>query len=313
MFKKCCCALLLAFVATLPACTTVKASAVVSPSASAVAERMELVREIKEYEKRIGWGPTENFLRYEHALVSYSFCVYTGEFDFNRVVTWDDEGGCPEKERHDRSSAVVEAVAGSGTPLSRSLVEADIARFVYVIFHEDFHEQIANIPTLALNESATQLVGLYAAEGFLREKYGADSAIHRIFVGAIDEMLLSARIEREYHGKLTELYDRIARGEVGRAEGLREKALLYETMRRICREAGQSGLYTSCREHKNNADLDTALLYSAFYERFHELHVCLGGDARKTSLMLMQLVGESLTEEDEFISRMHALMEQGCR
>ncbi|MDO8521269.1 MAG: aminopeptidase [bacterium] len=282
------------------------------PSKEEVARRMELSREIKEYEKRLGWKPTTNFERYDEGLATYDYCGWSGKFDFD--ISWSQvtEKECSAVgQEHDTAFYQFEALATISTPLSRSMVEADLPRFIMVVFHEDFHEQSPEVPSRAIDESATQLMGLLAAREFAREKYGAESEIHRFLAADVETALLTSQIESVYYEKLKSLYAQVSSGEVDRADGLKQKARLFENMQNECKRMILATA-TSCAFVTNNAIFANSIDYSAHYPIFYNLSACLGGDVRQTGLAIMQLANEKLDEE-EFIRRVNAVIASDCR
>lgn len=309
-------ALLLLLALALGACTVPpgkKNEEVTVPIMSnEVALRMALVREIKEYEARVGWSSTDNFREYSDALVSYTSCTIASRLSFGTFLdprlTKDE---CVEAGAlNDTKFFEHEALAGKGTPLSRSLVHAKLTRFIYVVFHEDFHEQIRRIPTLALNESATQLVGFLAAREFTREKYGESSEEYRAFARIVEDFLANAYIQQRYHQALERIYADVRDGERDSVSGLAQKALLYDQMHNECKGVDLVFL-ASCKHITNNAFFISSMLYVAHYPLFFRLNTVCADDVKKTGGVIRRVVGENLTEE-QFVARIEELIQKGC-
>lgn len=273
--------------------------------------RLNLVQEIKAFEAKLGWMPTDNFHEYRETLGAYDSCGRAETLSFTAWWDTSTREECEEDGRiYDTTYLEVEAIAGSGTPVSRSLAQAPLSRFVYVVFHEDFHEQIRSIPTLALNESATQLVGLLAAREFVREKYGKDSDIHRAFAEEVELVLTDAHIEKRYYREFERLYERVSRGELGEAQGLKQKAILFEKMQRECKDI-QVAMTVSCNEITNNILFVLNISYAMHYPLFYDLYKSCAFDVKQTGLTIMRLVALNPTEE-KFISRVEELTRKGC-
>lgn len=273
--------------------------------------RTALIQEIKAFEAKLGWRPTDNFLEYSEALGTYDFCGRAERLSF--IVRWDTstKEECEKDGRtYDTAYYELEALAGIGTPLSGSLVKAELSRFIMVVFHEDFHEQIRKIPALALNESATQLMGFLAAREFVREKYGKHSDIARAFAQEAELSLNDARIEKRYYQELKNLYDRVSSGEVDEVQGLKREAFLYGEMQRECKETKLTTA-SSCGEITNNVIFASSILYAMHYPLFYDLHKTCGGDVKRTGLIIIRLVDEDLGEE-EFVRRTEELIVKGC-
>lgn len=274
--------------------------------------RLKLVREIKAFEARLGWKPTDNFGQYSRTRGVYPYCTYAGEFDFILSNSTTEKKKCEEEGAgRDTVYSEIEAIAGSNTPLSRSLVADGLPRFIYLIFHEDFHEQILGVPTLEINESAAQLISLLAGRDFAREKYGEGSKVYRLLAADVELSLASARIENRYHKELSNLYDRVLRGELGREEGLEKKALLFKEMRGECKKGVKLATSFSCEDMTNNAVFATNIPYAMYYPLFYDLYQSCALDVKKTGLSIVQLVGEDL-DEGEFVRRTEELIKKGC-
>ena len=273
--------------------------------------RLDLVQEIKAFEAKLGWKPTDNFREYSETLETYNSCGRAETLSF--MAWWDTstKEECKEDGRiYDTTYSEAEAIAGSGTPVSRSLMQTELSRFIYVVFHEDFHEQMRGVPTLALNESATQLVGLLAAREFTRERYGKDSDIHRAFVEEIEFALKDANIEKHYYQELERLYERVSRGELDRAQGLKEKAILFEKMQSECEDI-RFVIAVSCNRITNNILFVLSIPYAMHYPLFFDLYKSCALNVKRTGVAVMRLVGENQTEE-KFVSRVKELIRKGC-
>ena len=294
----------------LPACVQF-GGLVVLPDKEKVAARILLTKEIKAYQARLGWNATDNFLRYSEAFESIRFCGHAGEFDFDTHDFRAEKNVCLKKDqRRDAVYSEFEAVAGSAVPLSPSSVNATLERFIYLIFHEDFHEQVRDIPSLALNESATQLVSLIAARDFAREKYGESSAAYRSFARDIETSIQGAHIETRYYRELSLLYALVAKKKVNREMALNEKERLYRAMQDECKDIVLS-VANSCKDITNNVLFKWNIAYSLHYPLFYSLNRCLGGDTVKTGRVIVALTAKKLTEA-EFLRKTEEMIKGGC-
>jgi len=284
----------------------------VLPSKEEIASRMELVREIKEFEARLGWKPTKNFERYEGSLPTYDYCVRSGKFGF--TLSWKEstKEECAAAEReYDAEFYQFEALARIETPLSRSMVSADLARFIMVVFHEEYHEQVTGISSRSLDESAAMLMGLLVAREFAREKYGENSEVYRVLASDMKATFLDAQIEKRYHDKLTRLYEEVAQGRVGHGEGLKKKSELYRAMLDECKSVSLATAI-SCTSITNNAIFGNSFDYAKHYPLFYDLHEHCGGDVGRTDSIIVGLASEGLTEED-FVHRVNDMIKKGCK
>ena len=303
--------MLLAF--NLSGCVTVnfKKEPGVSTSTDEVATRMALVSEIKAFQAKLDWAPTDNFLTYAPALGTYSWCTQSGMLNFQAAWFEITKAECAANgEVFDTQFYESEALAGIGTPLSSSMVKASRARFIMVVFHEDFHEQIREIPTLALNESATELLGFLAARAFVEEKEGKHSPLYKELSADLEVSLKSAHVEIHYYTELSGVYEKAAAGIITREQALGEKAVLYKKLQNECANMRLSTAM-SCAGITNNASFARNIVYSVYYPLFYDLHQVCGEDIKKTGAIIIGLVKKELTEK-EFVRRVEMLSASGC-
>ena len=185
-------------------------------------------------------------------------------------------------------------------------MNASPARFIMVVFHEDFHEQMIGVPTWAINESAVTLLGLLSAREYAFKKYGAASVISREFDTDIIHYLEVARIEENHAALLHALYGSVARGERTRAQGLEAKEKLFSAMGESCTTIFLRTM-AGCASLKNNADFGVAFKYAQYYRLFYALHQSCGEDVRTTGLILSGLAHEQLTEET-YVDRINKII-----
>lgn len=276
------------------------------PLAGEVQSRIDLVKELQDYELHFGFVPTNNFKTYQEHLTMYSFCFSAEQFslEVSYMGEWVD---CAfDEHRYDVHKYRVEAVAGIKTPLTRALVSASPARFIMVVFHEDFHEQMSGVPTWAINESAATLLGLLVSREYAFQKYGAASIISREFDADITHYLEVARIEENHAALLKALYGSVSRGELTRAQGLEAKEKLFSEMRGSCKTIFLRTM-AGCGLLKNNADFGVAFKYAQYYRLFYALHQSCGEDVRKTGRVLSSLAHEQLTEET-YVDRVNKII-----
>jgi len=282
------------------------------PFAGEVQSRMDLVKELQDYELRLGFAPTNNFKIYQEDLPMYSLCFFAEKFSLE--VTYAGGSDCvSDEERYDVNKYSVEAQAGIKTPLTRDLVNASPARFIMVVFHEDFHEQMIGVPTWAINESAATLLGLLSAREYAFQKHGAASVISREFDADIAHYLEVARIEEEHAVALHTIYGGMARGELTKEQGLEAKEKLFAEMRESCKTIFLQTM-AGCGLLKNNADFGVAFKYAQHYRLFYALHQACGEEVQRTGRVLSSLAHEQLTEET-YLDRVNKIIakELTCR
>jgi hypothetical protein len=109
------------------------------------ANRQDLVTAVKRLEHKLGFRRTKNF---HHATtesaVAYR-CYYTGKLELpdsyeKLQLLQGTKAGCPlDPQKFDVFFYPLEAAGSGSTPLSASLANESVERFLVVVPHEDFH------------------------------------------------------------------------------------------------------------------------------------------------------------------------------
>jgi hypothetical protein len=110
-----------------------------------------VIDDIRAFEQRIGFHPTHNFLDLDHETESYPFCGYVSILHLpysyeDPAIRWRDvptEADCRTLAGGDMDMyfGQSEAVGQIGTPVTTSMLAGSLARFVYLVIHEDCHDQ----------------------------------------------------------------------------------------------------------------------------------------------------------------------------
>ena len=159
----------------------------------------------------------------------------------------------------------IPSIAGVGTPVTKSLLDEPLYRFIHIIFHEDWHEQI-ELP-LGLEEPCSEVVGYTAAILFTGEKFGADSKVHKTLNKNFKNRLRESEIYQEYYEKLNALYTRFHAGEIADTEVFVNKARLLESIGRELR-----GVWAGGRpDQLNNAFIAFQMTYLRHLPVMHEV------------------------------------------
>jgi hypothetical protein len=216
-------------------------SALIIPScqpATSVGEeqKLQLIEEIKAFEKRLGFAETENFRTYSPELGAYDYLFFTPSTQL--PYSLDDpalvaaigtrDSVSLDYQKYDAFFYSIPSVAGEGTPLTESLMQVLLHRFIQIIFHEDWHEQI-DLPH-GLEEPSAEIIGYTAAMLFCREKYGQDSQVYRTLQKHLDNKLRESQVYGEYYDKLIALYAKYHEGKLSELDTLIRKARLLESM-----------------------------------------------------------------------------------
>ena len=198
--------------------------------------RLQLVQEIKAFEKELGFEETDNFKFYSDELEAYHYYFYTPKtvlpYSLDDPALQYDigkrESALIDLESYDVFFYSIEALAEIKTPITKSLLRAPLSRFIHIIFHEDWHEQMAS--TLGIEEPCAEVVSYPAAMLFTEEKFGQDSAVYQTLKEEFDNKLKESKVYQQYYEDLEFLYSRFHSGKISENETLSRKARLLEFM-----------------------------------------------------------------------------------
>ena len=279
------------------------------------AEREALLDRAKAFEESIGYEATRNFLSFTDETETYYVCYYTGVFELVASadeLDWDSEAtasGCSVNDTmHDTHFYPREAAAfpHSDTLTTRSLLETSTERFLYVVFHEDLHEQIWGITSMRLNAAATEIVSLVAAAAFAQNMLGDDSAVAKNLKADIHSFYKIAQLEAEYADRLRALYSSPGDDSDRTRAMMTEKEEVFAELRAKCEVIGFRSTSTAgCGGYNNNAGLAMRLTYSTYYPLAYDLYVAQGEDIKTTIAYLIGL-SENFTTEEAAVAEIEA-------
>ncbi len=245
--------------------------------------RLELVGKIKAFEKTLGFKETENFRYYSEKTEAFDYHYFTSRtalpYSFeDPLLQWgvgSSESVSIDRKKYDVFYYSVEAVAGVKTPVTGSLLKAPLPRFIHVIFHEDWHEQI-DLPN-GIEEPAAEVVGYGAALLFAGDEFGRDSAVYRTLEAEYQDKLKESKIYGNYHQLLDTLYTSFKSGEVLEAQTLSRKADLLASLGDDLEQ-----VWGGRPDQLNNAYLAFQITYSRHFPLMYELYLATGSDLAKT-------------------------------
>jgi len=251
--------------------------------------KIELVKEIQEFEKNFGFKETANFQKYDPQKTAYylyyytkkTFMPYSYEDPRLFLMMGFKKPKEPNSEKYDVFLYECQAVAG-GKTITKALMDAPIHRILEVVAHEDFHEQI-NFP-LGVEEPIVTLVGYLVAMEFAKFKFGEDSDVYKHLESGLEVRLALAPIFVKYHGLLTNLYLKYKLGELSREETLLRKEALYEGMEAEFLEGG-----FKIKSHLNNAFLAYEITYDRYFLLAYEVYSATDCDVLETIEIFMNL------------------------
>ena len=152
-----------------------KRTAVTGLSSHPPFPRQELIAEIKDFQKTLGFEEDGNFRRYSEEQKALYRCYYTGKLDLPgsyeqlRLAEGSAAGCALDEEKYDVFFYEMEAAATGDAPVTEALAEAPLERLLVVVPHEDFHNQKETEkadPEIA--EAASTLIGFLTASEFAK-------------------------------------------------------------------------------------------------------------------------------------------------
>ena len=259
-------------------------------------DRLELIDKIKAFEKKLGFNETENFRVYSDNVEAYDYYFYTSKTDL--PYSLDDPSlqhgrGKPENApidlaKYDVYFYSIEAVAGVKTPVTKSLLRAPLHRFIHVVLHEDWHEQMDS--PLSIEEPCAEVVSYPAAILFAEKEFGRDSKVYERLKDGFRKKLEESKLYQQYYDELKLLYAQFHSGEISEAETLANKEELLESM-----AEDLQGLWGGKPSQLNNAFIAFQMTYQRYFPLMYQVYSATGFDLRKT-MAIFRSVPEQGTE-----------------
>jgi hypothetical protein len=258
-----------------------------APPPGVSAEWKELLADLRVFERRIGYRESKNFTAVTGEQETYPFCGQASRFYLpysyeDPAIRWSDavaEEQCREAEsENDVYFGTVEAIAEVGTPVTPSMISSKLDRFIYLVIHEDCHDQF-NLP-YGIEEALCNVVTYRAMALFASEKFRWYSRENRSIK---NYSTVQARLTREtvsHYERLAALYVRYHRKEIAGDELLKERAAMFAKAEQALElEKGEL----------NNIVLANSMTYSRHYPYLESVFAALGGDLSRALDVFRQI------------------------
>jgi hypothetical protein len=239
-----------------------------------------LLEEVRAFERRIGFEETDNFLDLSHEQHAFPFCGYVSRLHLpysyeDPAIRWLDSVSEQECRKFGHESdtyyGASEALGEIGTPVTPAMIASKLDRFLYLVMHEDCHDQF-ELP-YGIEEPLCNLIAFRAMAAFSEEKFGSfareDRAVRRY--AAQQSKLTRATIT--YYDQLAALYARHQRAEISSEALLYERRAIFSRAERLL--GGPQG-------ELNNVVLANEMTYSRHYPFLESVLDALGGDLART-------------------------------
>jgi hypothetical protein len=249
-----------------------------------------IIDSAKAAEQSAGIRPTANFSRVDLRLTAYYRCYYTGKLEL--PATYNDlklrrgsKDGCAlDEQQYDVFFYPIEAVASGHTPVTAALGTASAERIATVVPHEDFHQQIRELPD-PIAEAAATLVGFVIGDAIGKPKPSslADPVL----------FLEKANLVNRYYRELSALYEAAQGDQPSEQRALDQKSVLFAALERECRAIpGESRSFNKCVSAPNNAGLAFDYTYTKDYPLLYRVFLACARDARCTVQTIVNAPGK---------------------
>ena len=235
-----------------------------------------LIADLRTFEDAIGFAATKNFLTLTGERESFPFCgqaprsVLPYSYE-DPAIRWADvstEAQCRAAgEEVDVFFGTVEAMGEIGTPVTPSMLNGKLDRFVYLVIHEDCHDQF-DLP-YGIEEALCNVIAYHAMDRFSSEAYRWYSRENRAIKSYTGLQSSNTRATIQHYGELDLLYARYRSAEVS-SEYLRdERTRVFSSAERAL------GLEKGTM---NNVVLANFMTYSRHYPSLEKTFAVLGRD-----------------------------------
>lgn len=279
----------------------------VSPPAPDVTDEWAaLLNEIRAFERRIGFVDTDNFADFSREQDTFPFCGYVSRLYLpysyeDPAITWLDPETEEECRAHGRDADVyfgtVEAWGEVGSPVTHSMITGKLDRFLYLVIHEDCHDQF-DLP-YGIEEALCNLITYKAMAVFSEEKFGPYARENRAIRRYADTQSGFARATIAYYEQLAALYARYQRREIPPDALLRERAAIFN-------DAEKALAWT--KGELNNVGIANDMTYSRHYPFLESVFDTLGRDPARTVAFFRRVDG--IKPSEEAVIRQHRIARQ---
>mgnify|MGYP001591329605 FL=1 len=282
------------------------------------AERMALIQEMKAFEAQNGFAPTNNFLEYDPDVQNYPQCYSAPKsylpYSYMDPAIAGSAGAGTEQEcdafsmGRDWYFYASEAVAGiGGTPITPAMVESPLDRFMYLVFHEDCHEQILGLAR-GINEAACDIIAMEMMIKFAEEKFGIGSRENNLAKNYLTCYQEKSRIVNEASERLFLLYEDYARKKVTKKDLLLKRAAIFREIDEKFTEVRRNDPTEYYRQIIfNNASLGFLLTYTRNQTLIEKVFDRLGHNLPQIVSFLRQVT--KLQPGDEAIVEQYKLQD----
>jgi hypothetical protein len=257
-----------------------------------------LLVDVRAYVADIGYAPTRNFAAAAGDTTSYTLCGHTRRFLLPysyedpaiRWVSAHTEAACRDAAQgEDMYFAHTEAVGEIGVPLTQSMLDGQLHRFLYLVIHEDCHDQF-DLP-YGFEEALCNVIAYHGMREYAASRFGWWTRERRAARHYAAEQTRLTRAAVSLYRQTEALYARHARGEWSEESALQWRARLFASGER---ELGWR------RGAMSNVGLANEMTYSRHFALIDQAHHALGGDVART-VAFFQRVDKAKPEREALL------------
>lgn len=241
----------------------------------------EVIGDLRAFERRIGFEPTDNFQDLGSETESYPFCGFVSQLVLpysyeDPAIRWEDletEADCRQLAGPgmDVYFGQTEAIGEEGTPVTTSMLAGTLVRFIYLVIHEDCHDQF-DLPQ-GIEEALCNVITYNAMVAYAEDRQKS-GFLQRVAMRRYAELESEhTRVAKSYYEQLEKLYGRYNRRELTAEALLAERAVIIEAAERSLRQE---------RGSLNNVGLANDMTYSRHFPYLEGVFLALGRDLART-------------------------------
>ena len=268
-------------VAAIAGCTFLQDATTRLPGPRLYEKGAAVIDGIRDFERRIGFQKTDNFQDLDKETESFPFCGSVSSLHLpysyqDPAIRWSDAENAEECRSQagpgtDVYFGQTEAVGEEGTPVTPSMLAGTLVRFVYLVVHEDCHDQF-NLP-YGIEEPVCNVISYHGMAAYAAER-DRFSALERVALRRYSVREPErTRQAKAFYEELEALYARHGRGEISAAALLEARAKVFARAEKSL--AWEKGSL-------NNVGIANDMTYSRHYPYLESVHFALGGDVART-------------------------------
>lgn len=272
-YRLACCALIAVL---LGGCTLLRRIDGDQAAARSYDEWATLAGEIRAFQRRIGFEETNNFVHFSDEQGAFPFCGHVSRLYLpysyeDPAIQWLDsvtEQECRAfGKTADAAYGALEALGESETPVTRSILAAPLDRLLYLVIHEDCHDQF-ELP-YGIEEALCNVIAYKAMAAFSEEKFRSMPSEFAAIRRYVSDGSKQSHLTVALYEQLAALYARHDRSEMSLKTLLRERE-------RIFRKAERELAWP--KGSMNNVGIANHMTYSRHYPLLERVFDALGRD-----------------------------------